>query len=523
MAKNIVIGMGGTGAKLMESFVHLCASGVGPAEEVTVGLIEQDIANGNTGRTVSTLSNYMAARKLLRDGNGRVLPPDCNFLRSRLVPLAAREDLVSDLVWKPNARLNDTLGSVIDFPQMSGPSAELVRCFFSDAPAGSGDAELNMTLDEGYRARPHIGATAFLYAVDGAPWWQQLEQKIQAATDQDLRVFLFASGFGGTGAAFFPTVAKEVRRIARERNISRLRVSGVLMTPYFGFPPAPGAANVARAEHMVQQTKAALADYHDMVLRGDVFDALYLVGNDPAAHIPKFAPGNRNQKNAPLAPEMIGALAAMRDLREPVTAGGVTQVMQMSRNAEHELVWDDLPNVADNLTVQQALGNLLRFCWQWHFNFRPALDTDSVRTAKSEAWHRNLLGKDAGDDLNVKIIGAVDRVVEDTLFYAIGMAALSDTANQDQPFIKLWSAACVGQYDARDAEKEPKIHDRMRSVDDFNKLIVLQSGGQASAPSASQVFRAVSDRPETRVPEGASRLVATLYRHCAVHSDNRGQ
>ena len=52
MPQNFVLGIGGTGARCVEAFLQLCAAGLGP-ESVSVGLIDQDEANGNVSRTLA--------------------------------------------------------------------------------------------------------------------------------------------------------------------------------------------------------------------------------------------------------------------------------------------------------------------------------------------------------------------------------------------------------------------------------------------------------------------------------------
>ena len=59
MPKNYLIGIGGTGARVIESFVYLCAAGYGPDNEVTIFFIDPDKANGNLERTTAVVDNYI--------------------------------------------------------------------------------------------------------------------------------------------------------------------------------------------------------------------------------------------------------------------------------------------------------------------------------------------------------------------------------------------------------------------------------------------------------------------------------
>ena len=52
-----LISGGGTGAKVVEAFTHLCAAGIGP-KRAHVLLIDADTANGNLNRATATINAY---------------------------------------------------------------------------------------------------------------------------------------------------------------------------------------------------------------------------------------------------------------------------------------------------------------------------------------------------------------------------------------------------------------------------------------------------------------------------------
>ena len=51
MAINVLIGVGGTGAKIVETALMLMSAGVGPKGKVVIGLVDQDNSNGNVVRS----------------------------------------------------------------------------------------------------------------------------------------------------------------------------------------------------------------------------------------------------------------------------------------------------------------------------------------------------------------------------------------------------------------------------------------------------------------------------------------
>ena len=62
---NLFLGIGGTGSKAVENFIHVCFSGLGPSN-VWLGMVDQDSANGNVAKTKATLDHYIELRNELK-------------------------------------------------------------------------------------------------------------------------------------------------------------------------------------------------------------------------------------------------------------------------------------------------------------------------------------------------------------------------------------------------------------------------------------------------------------------------
>ena len=104
------------------------------------------------------------------------------------------------------------------------------------------EQERTTNLDKGFRGHPAIGAAVMTEKMDinDEPWKTILPQ-INA--DKNAKIFLFASVFGGTGAAGFPTIARllqaELHKDGEGNCIAK--IGGALVLPYFQFPPADAA------------------------------------------------------------------------------------------------------------------------------------------------------------------------------------------------------------------------------------------------------------------------------------------
>jgi hypothetical protein len=256
---NLLIGVGGTGAKVVEAALICALAGFGP-KDVSVAFVDQDEANGNVRRARELLRQVEQLRGLWVAG-GRPDRWDTSSPvgegGSLLASVAARSiDPAHDL-WAPHTEEGTTLGSIFSANVLAREEPRLKSLM--DVLYSPDASEQGMELSEGYRGRPHIGAAAILSrAEQDAPFWRSLREILRRAQGgQEVRVFLIGSVFGGTGAAGFPTLARTLRDMARDATgqAPNVRIGGALMLPYFGFAPPPDdTANVARPEHLLRQS-----------------------------------------------------------------------------------------------------------------------------------------------------------------------------------------------------------------------------------------------------------------------------
>ena len=145
--KNFIIGIGGTGAKCLEHLIHCCSSGLGP-EDLWVGMVDQDEANGNVNRTKILLNKYNNLRRSLRDEGKHDLAQNSNLFKTNI-----RTN--NDSVWLPMKGANPTLEELIDYNLLKPEVRRLMDCLYDST-------ERSLNLSEGFRARPNIGAAAML-------------------------------------------------------------------------------------------------------------------------------------------------------------------------------------------------------------------------------------------------------------------------------------------------------------------------------------------------------------------------
>ena len=342
---NYYIGIGGTGARVAEALVHLCAAGYGP-DRLTIFLIDPDQGNGNLGRTARLIANYRQARETFRERTTAA-----PFLRTEI-------RTPSPFVWTIFRDQNVSLAEHIRLQNQDAALQDFTRVLFSEE-------ELRTPLNEGFRGHPNIGA-AILADIndktDEEPWktfWADVENTQQAG---GMRVFLAGSIFGGTGAAGIPTLGSPnvIKRNLKAKlgDRSKVRLGAALVLPYFTFDPGTSAGPqmfVTAADFPIA-TKAALHYYQTKPL---AFDDLYLVGDSLGQNVGQFSPGARQQENAPHYIELVSALAATDFYATPDAPLDEPRRFLAAREGK-QVGWQDLPTTREEGAVGERQGVLRR-------------------------------------------------------------------------------------------------------------------------------------------------------------------
>ena len=353
-----IVSIGGTGAKCVESILHVAATGLFGKEKIQILFIDPDESNGNLTRTRETLATYQACRRAVT-GSSLSVP----WMQT---PIEALE------VWSPfSGNLNKSLGSYFNYQSYAFNSPGLGHLFDVLYTQGERDAEL----DVGFRGRPAIGSAIMsqvrLDNTSQEPWrslLQSIELDLGAGGGGDkTRIFICGSIFGGTGASGFPTIGRLLKnKLERSGMSDRVKIGGLLMLPYFQFNvPAeqdPGAI-YARPEQFLLNTEAALRYYQAQ----PIFDSVYLLGDQDPASIKDFSIGKNTQKNDPHFIELYAALAA----RHFMTQTELDPVVLLSRLEDQRVTWDDIP---DKAVVKPSLANAVRFAYLWAANLNPELN-----------------------------------------------------------------------------------------------------------------------------------------------------
>lgn len=323
-----MIGIGGTGARIIESVIHLCAAGFGP-DNLAVFIIDPDEGNGNLSRTKTLISLYQQCQQAYQP---------TQKIESRLFKTTIKTP--TPLVWKIFEEKDVTLANYINLKILPTELSTLASILFTKQ-------ELETPLNEGFRGHPSIGAVVMANPDENKEPWSIIWDEINDKKLHDVRIFLAGSVFGGTGAAGVPTfgsldLIKFNPKAKIADNKSRILLGGALVLPYFSFEKKDEEEKsmfVTNADFPIA-TKAALNYYYTKSLG---FDQLYLIGDSLNQRVGKFSPGSHSQENQPHYIEVVTALAANDFFAQPSIEGDPEKLYFIACRDDENVTWKSLP------------------------------------------------------------------------------------------------------------------------------------------------------------------------------------
>jgi hypothetical protein len=345
MTKNYLVGIGGTGARVIEAAVFMCAAGFGPAN-LSIFLIDPDRDNGNLTRTRKLIELY---KKCLTEAEA---------IRKHDREFALFKTIIStpdDFVWPVLEDHNKTLGEFIDYDGMSQNWKDFVSLLFSEK-------ELTTRLNEGFRGHPSIGSVMMAAdPPDRDPWaklWSDIETT--GSTPNGILVFLIGSVFGGTGAAGVSTIgSRELIKFNRkavlddaeddDKKKSKVLLGGAIVLPYFRFETKGSEQEKGifiKPDNFLIATTAACRYYYERAERKDIgFDQVYFIGDQMDQEVGKFSAGSKNQANMPHCIEIVAALSAYDFFEQLVDKKSVDkkQYFVAGRSETKKIGWESLP------------------------------------------------------------------------------------------------------------------------------------------------------------------------------------
>lgn len=499
------IGIGGTGAKCIESLIHLVAAGLMPDNErLYVLFVDPDKANGSLSRANDLLKCYHDCRQNII--------ADTDFLKTPI-------EISDPDVWSPLADGVNQLDEFITYNNLKTQSEEIAHLF----DVLYSPEEKTTSLDKGFRGHPSIGAAVMASSVDlenAEPWktfWKRIED--DNGKGKEVKVMLFGSIFGGTGASGFPTIARLLHdNFKAFKNPLKFQIGGVLMLPYFSFSSIENAGMQANAKDFLLNTQSAL-NYYSQQDNLKIFDSVYLVGSDDVVDMRVSAIGGQEQENQPHFTELYSGLAAVEFFSGKSAAKGDNRYQVTAReliveegNVKSSLRWTDLP--ADTNELQKKILQLIRFSFAYLSTYYPALSDIAEKGAVYRAsWYVDFFSKEI--DVKTRIQHEFDDVKKYCESFLLWFANLefsvTNSPTTSENLLNFAPFAYVREVGSNKHTVEHRQSFDNKHLDNFEKI--KPPGMEAGSGLADLWERMCEARPRTS-DRNTWLFINELYRQC---------
>ena len=286
MSKLVLIGIGGTGAKLVEAVVHLAGSG-NAHDEIYPILIEQDEENGNKTKCIDLINKYISIKSKLEDNK-------TSFFKSVIKKLE---------VIKPYNGNGGVFENILEYDGKDDDNNEkkVLNCLYNNH-------QLSETIDAGFKKRALMGSVFF----STNDFKKRLNDLIDSFNFVDIDkpdFVICGSIFGGTGASGLVETGKRLSGKNR-------KLKAIVMMPYYLIPNADDEIKdvLVNSDSDKSATRVYFDSYQEKL--SETFNELYFLGmTNPKDNISKTSNrGGTQQKNRAHLFELIAALGIIRSI-----------------------------------------------------------------------------------------------------------------------------------------------------------------------------------------------------------------
>ncbi len=290
----IIVGVGGTGAKIVEAVTHLAASGNAPNKIFPI-LIDQDIVNGNVKQCRDIIKNYVkmyeSTSKVDFDGKW-AFTPQFEIVDDSLLPLQPNNDQVS-------------VRAALHLAEMTEMEQKVVNALYTNV-------QLEEYLNHGYKKRAHLGSIFIEKLLKNEI--EGLNDVIQTVQQRpEVLILICGSMFGGTGASGLINIG----RYFKER-IPKGIIRSAILTPYFKVAAQHDindtGSDLITSDFDMQLIKVAIEMHQNELAR--TFNQVYFLGSDideVSSDLPtdKAYSGGELQKNPAHIFELLAATSVL--------------------------------------------------------------------------------------------------------------------------------------------------------------------------------------------------------------------
>jgi len=309
-----IIGIGGTGMRCLESFIHMCAMGMCDDTKIHILALDTDKDNGNFRRLRELVEAYDKVKGV---GKKHHSVKDTFFSAE-----------IKYYQYSPDYSKDNTFERIFNFPDLEqhfSEKTDLAKLLITK------NARV-FDLKHGYRAQTHLGSLLMYHAFieDAKKKNTKLNEFIEILANESTsepKIFIFGSVFGGTGASAIPIIPKALDAAVLNANtsgtdlLSRAYFGADLITAYFNFtlPSSDFKLKqkiVATSDKFALNSQAALMFYEADETVRKTFQKFYLMGTEEVKwNVSKSSTetitGGANQQNDSHYIELLAAISAL--------------------------------------------------------------------------------------------------------------------------------------------------------------------------------------------------------------------
>jgi hypothetical protein len=315
-------------------------------------IIDPDISNGDLDRTKNILRLYQEIRN-------QIDHPDDFYAQElkTINELANNSSIIHPeyFQFKLSGVEGSSFRNYIGFDELSENSAQseddknFVRLLYSDT-------NLDSDLSVGFKGNPNMGSIVLNQFTNSEDF-----KKFGQTFGPGDAIFIINSIFGGTGAAGFPLLLKNLRgndTLPHHAQIKEAPIGGITYLPYFSL----SKQEEVKSESFEEKAKMAIDYYNRTIINQKKINALYFIGNKGNTNILNYAVGGKEQKNDSHFLEIAGALAILdfcKNISKHVVSNGIavpgTEIKEFGiENETDNITFNDL-NLSDAKTLSGPL------------------------------------------------------------------------------------------------------------------------------------------------------------------------
>jgi hypothetical protein len=309
-----LIGIGGTGMRCLEAFIHSAAMGMYDNKEINILALDTDIENGNFKRLV----------ELVEDGYQKVKGFNKTHYSLENTFFSAKINFFKFSPDYSDAAKTGKFSSLTKYAYANQEEKDLANLLLTENVR-------EFDLKHGYRAQTHLGSLLMYHGildeVKKNPQGQlsKFIQNIYDASEVGItKVFVLGSVFGGTGASSIPVIPKAFNAAINELNpgksLSKAYFGATLLSAYFKFSAPDESLRsqqkvVASSKNFALNSQVAMMFYNEDKTVKSIYQKFYMLGTpnndfETKTDANKTVTGGSNQRNDSHYIELLAAFCA---------------------------------------------------------------------------------------------------------------------------------------------------------------------------------------------------------------------